>query len=75
MKKLILIFLLSFTFFFTTKSNAVTVPDYYGGTIISLQEYQTYVDYCFYSYFFILEEVFEWGSESSLDLNYRLYQS
>lgn len=73
MKKLILIFLLSFTFFFPTKSNAVTVPDYYGGTVISLQEYQTYVDYCFYAYWIILEEVYEWGSESSLDLNYRLY--
>ena len=75
MKKIFFIALFSFILFFNPiKSYSSSgIPQYYGGTVISLQEYQTYVDYCFYSSFFILEEVYEWGSESSLDLNYRLY--
>ena len=73
MNKFILVFLLSFTFFFTNKLNAISIPSSYGGQIISLQEYQQYTDYCFYAYWYILDDVYSFNSESNIDLNYRLY--
>ena len=73
MKKVIFIFLLSFTFFFSSKSNAIQIPTTYGGQIISLQEYQQYMDYCFYAYWMILDDVYNFNNESNIDLNYRLY--
>ena len=73
MNKFILVFLLFFTFFFTNKSNAISLPSSYGGQIISLQEYQQYTDYCFYAYWYILDDVYSFNSESNIDLNYRLY--
>lgn len=75
MKKIFFIALFSFVLFFNPQKSysQADIPQYYGGTVISLQEYQSYTDYCFYSYFHILEEVFEWGSINARDLNYRLY--
>lgn len=67
MKRIIFIFLLSFKFSFS-----VTIPTQYGGQVISLNEFQQYTDYCFYTKNFILDSVYGL-SYNQLDYNYRLY--
>lgn len=67
MRKVILLLLLSFKLSF-----AINLPSSYGGTVISLQEYQQYTDYCFYTNSFILESAYDM-SYNQIDFNYRLY--
>lgn len=74
MKKFFFIAFFSFVLFFNPyKAYSSDIPQSYGGQIISLQEYQQYVDYCFYTNFFILDATYGFSSESNIDLNYRLY--
>ena len=72
MKKSIIIFLL--TIFSFNYSYAISYPEHYSeGQIISKEEYLNYMDYCFLTTLFINPYVLEIGTESQIDLNYRLY--
>lgn len=69
------IFLKNFflTIFLISSTYSLNIPESYGGTVISRDEWKQYMDYCFYTRILFLESAYNFSSESQIDMNYRIY--